>query len=339
MKKLQYQATKRRLHIISSTIFVLLLSLSSCQEQEPIVSEEEFLDIRLRAAVKNAANGKGLDYFTFPAETDYASIPQDPRNPITTEKVELGQMLYHETGLAIHAVKGVGIGTYSCASCHSAAAGFQAGVKQGIGDGGLGFGNAGEGRVVHPAYETDSIDVQPIRTPTALNGAYQELMLWNGQFGSSGDNNGTEQQWTENTPKAVNHLGYQGLETQAIAGMTVHRMGIDMDFINNSEYKELFDKAFPSRSVATRYTTETAGLAMAAYERTLMANYAPFQRWLKGEQSALTDQEKEGAVVFFDKGNCTSCHTGPALNTMEFHALGMDDLDGPGVYGTSPTES
>ena len=59
-------------------------------------------------------------------------------------------------------------------------------------------------------------------------------MLWNGQFGATGPNEGTEASWGEGTPKFNNHLGYQGIETQAIAGLTVHRMGIDMDFVSST---------------------------------------------------------------------------------------------------------
>ena len=44
---------------------------------------------------------------------------------------------------------------------------------------------------------------------------------------------------------------------------------------------------------------------------------------------AMNEQELAGALLFFDKNkaNCVSCHTGPALNATEFHALGMHDLD------------
>ncbi len=54
-------------------------------------------------------------------------------------------MLYHETGLAINPKLPQGKQTYSCASCHNAQVGIQAGIRQGIGDGGSGFGLAGEG--------------------------------------------------------------------------------------------------------------------------------------------------------------------------------------------------
>ena len=37
-------------------------------------------------------------------------------------------------------------------------------------------------------------------------------MLWNGQFGATSLNEGTEALWTEGTPKEKNHLGFEGLE-------------------------------------------------------------------------------------------------------------------------------
>ena len=159
-----------------------------------------------------------------------------------------------------------------------------------------------------------------------MNAAYQIVMLWNGQFGAQGVNAGTESNWTAGTPKAVNHLGYHGLETQAIAGLSVHRMAINQTLLEGIGYKDMFDQAFSDWPEDKRYTTETAGLAIAAYERTLLANQAPFQRWLKGEHNAMNDVEKEGALLFFGKANCVSCHTGPALNSMAFYALGMNDL-------------
>lgn len=48
----------------------------------------------------------------------------------------------------------------------------------------------------------------------------------------------------------------------------------------------------------------------------------------------MTEAEKRGALVFFDKGECAACHTGPALNSMTFHALGLGDLDGSDIVGT-----
>lgn len=307
---------------------VVILAFSSCQKDEEIGSTVTLND-ELTTLLEGAAPDGNSSYFQMPDENDLASIPQDPKNPLTKEKVELGKLLYHETGIALAPMKEVGKGTYSCASCHFAGAGFQAGRWQGIGEGGSGVGVNGEGRVpMLSMYTGEELDVQPVRSPSAMNGAWQEATLWNGQFGGTGINEGTEASWEEYTPKEVNHLGYEGLESQAIAGLNVHRMHIDDAVVDTLGYKAMFDNAFGELPAEERYNRITAGLAIAAYERTLLANQSPFQRWLRGDKTALSEQELEGALVFFDikQGNCVSCHTGPALNSMTFHALGMNDL-------------
>jgi len=263
-----------------------------------------------------------------PLETDYSAIPSDLNNPITEAKVELGKLLYHETMIASDANNTEGMYTYSCASCHHADAGFQSGLKQGIGDGGLGFGTKGEGRIKNTMYAESDLDVQPIRTPTTLNVAFQQVMLWNGQFGAVGPNEGTQSQWTVGTPIANNNLGFEGVEIQAIAGMDVHRLVIESNEVINSSYKNFFDDAFSEINESERYTKLNAALAIAAYERTLLPNQSPFQKWLRGDANAMDADEIEGGRLFFEKGQCFSCHSGPGLNDANFHALGMKDLEG-----------
>jgi cytochrome c peroxidase len=293
------------------------------------LARENLLDVELRGVLIEASLTGTLDEFKLPHSAHLAAIPQDPANPLTRLKVKLGQCLYHETGLAFENVQPVGEGTYSCASCHHAHAGFQANLPQGIGEGGIGFGLYGESRTVSPEYATGTAfpDVQPIRSPSTLNCAFQELALWNGQFGAVGPNVGTESRWTPGTPLESNLLGFHGVETQAHAGLAVHRIGpFDTTTILQSPmYEALFHVAFPMDPQPV--TRLNAALAIAAYERTLLASKAPFQGWLSGNVNAMTDAQKRGAIVFFGEGGCVSCHTGPALNSMTFHALGMNDLD------------
>lgn len=302
-----------------------------CSEPEftaaPADTEE-----RLREVIDAAGGAASL---RLPDADDLNAIPQDPRNPLTPAKVELGRLLFHETALAVNPVRPEGRGTYSCASCHNAGAGFQAGRRQAIGEGGVGFGHAGEGRTADAAYGEKQIDAPRIRTSTVLNAAWQRVMHWNGQFGAGGPNTGTEALWTPSSESAVNRLGYEGLESQAIAALSTHRMkdGAAAVAAAYPVYRDLFDAAFPERSAGERVSAETAGLAIAAYERTVVASKAPFQRWLRGDDAALTLPEKRGALVFFGKGACTTCHTGPSLASTSFHALGMGDLAGPDVLG------
>ncbi len=315
-----------RMHKTLIAALTVILTFSACKKDDPI-EETPSIDQELTEALEDISMSGGLAFFQLPAAEDYDQIPQDPANPLTEAKVELGKLLYHETGIARNPQDIAGMGTYSCASCHFASAGFQAGRHQGIGEGGQGFGFNGESRDKIEAYNVLNVDVQPIRSPTTLNSAYQIAMLWNGQFGAKGINANTEYAWTEGTPKALNHLGFHGVETQAIAGLSVHRQLEDTSDVSDlANYKELFDAAFPDRPESERYNRVATGLAIAAYERTLLANEAPFQRWLRGDTDAMNALEKEGALVFFGKGQCGSCHTGPALNSMEFHGIGLGDL-------------
>ncbi|MEO0341271.1 MAG: cytochrome c peroxidase, partial [Bacteroidota bacterium] len=302
---------------------LITLFFNACQDDNTFLTD---FDDQLAQNLRLIGGTDWRGQFTLPASDNYSAIPQDPLNPITAEKVALGQLLYHETGIGTAPEDNKGMATFSCASCHFAEAGFQAGRWQGIGEGGMGLGANGAARIKDPDYTIADIDVQPVRTPTALNVAYQRVMLWNGQFGATGPNNGTEAFWTPNTPKAVNHLGYEGVEIQAIAGQAVHRLEIDTNFLKQYNYMGMFDAAFPNFSRENRYTAETAGLAIAAYERTLLPNQAPFQRWLKGEAAAMSDLEKQGGALFFGKAQCAPCHGGPALSSEAFHAFGMNDL-------------
>ena len=293
-----------------------------CGSANAVVIPEN-LDQALTQTVIKAGGDKGIAKFKLPPSERYHLIPQDDKNPITKEKVALGKLLFHETGLATIAFRDENLHSYSCATCHFAEGGFQAQQVQGIGEGGRGFSNQRVARK-HVAYR--SIDVQAIKTPSILNVAYQKNMAWNGQFGSDAENKGTKWIWKDNTPTEFNNLGFEGVETQAIAAMDIHRLSVDEELLENG-YRELFDMAFHYVDKNKRYTDTLAGLALAAYERTVMANESPWQEWLGGKNQAMTESQKKGAYIYFTKAKCSQCHTGPALNSMSFHALGLNDID------------
>ncbi len=295
------------------------------------------LDQKLETALKGLSPTGDLDYYTMPETYDLASIPQDPNNPLLKVKVELGKMLFFEPGIGLDAVHPDGMQTYSCASCHLPECGFTPGRIQGIADGGLYYGEQGEGRIKNPHYAEEELDAQGLRPLSVLNVAYVTNSTWNGRFGAGGVNVGTEYAWTGQTE--VNFLGFSGLESQNIEGLILHRMVINKDVTDSLGYTDLFDAAFPEFPPEERYTLQTGSFAISAYLRTLLTNQAPFQRWLKGDLDAMSDQEKRGALVFFGKGLCYRCHKGPALNAMEFYALGVKDLyEQEGAYFTGPDD-
>ena len=287
-------------------------------------------------AVLDATSPSGsYEAYILPDSDDFDNIPQDPSNPITAEKVALGKLIYHETAATSTTTNQTDMsGTWSCASCHNAQHGFKSGIRQGIGEGGFGFDH----RFVVAGLE-ESADVQPVTSPTVLNTAYQEVMLWNGQFGNEigGVVNvgiDPERHFTEGTPKEANLRNLSGLETQAVAGMGVHRMSVDADSVltTNETYQQLYIDAFGVAQPDDML--EATAFAIAAFERTILANRAPFQDYLRGDEDSMSEAEVAGANVFFGKGNCHTCHNGPALSSPRgamademFMTLGFHDLD------------
>jgi cytochrome c peroxidase len=84
-----------------------------------------------------------------------------------------------------------------------------------------------------------------------------------------------------------------------------------------------------------------AGKAIAAYLRQLSCGSSRFDAWIRGDESALTPEEKNGALLFVGKGECQTCHTGPYFTDQKFHNIGVegelvpftgvDNADDPGA--------
>lgn len=276
------------------------------------------------------------DRYILPDTKDYANIPQSAANPLTDDKVALGKLLFFEPAFGIENKYASGKNTFACGSCHVPAAGFRPGRFQGIADGGYGFGVQGEARIKNPIYPEDSIDAQGARPLTVLNVAFVTNSMWNGSFGSDGVNVGTESMWGVFDPgTAINHQRLGNLEGQNIEGLKVHRLNYPKNLVEQYGYKELFDKAFPDMPESDRYSRKAASFAISAYIRALTTTEAPFQRWLKGDETAMDDQQKRGAILFFDKLNCDLCHFEKNLGSNSFAALGVNDLYEIGGLKTS----
>jgi cytochrome c peroxidase len=184
---------------------------------------------------------------------------------------------------------------------------------------------SGEGRRKNPYYTGADVDAQGARPLAVINTTYITNALWAGTFGSFNVNAGTESVWDQDTLVQINHKGLMGLEANNERALIVHRQVINKNVTDSLGYTAMFDAAFPDIPVEDRYTRQTAAFAIAAYFRTILTNQAPFQNWLKGDLTAMTDQQKKGALLFFGKAGCVSCHNSPSLNSNPhlFFSLGV----------------
>lgn len=94
-------------------------------------------------------------------------------------------------------------------------------------------------------------------------------------------------------------------------GVLARRLGAD------SCYRRMFAAAFPGSRIDTQKVT----WAIASFERTLLSFDSPFDRFRRGEETAISGQAKSGAKLF--EKQCMNCHAGRNYSDGKFHAIGL----------------
>lgn len=144
----------------------------------------------------------------------------------------------------------------------------------------------------------------------------------------------TTRNW-RNSPTLMNvafqkYLFHDGrartLEDQALFPMmSAFEMNRNLDFVEEvirsvPEYVDAFQKVFGGE-----VTRERMAMAIAAFERTLVSRNTPLDRYLKGDEKALSDDAKKGLALFRGKGQCAECHYGVSLSDDKFYALNVPE--------------
>jgi cytochrome c peroxidase len=93
-------------------------------------------------------------------------------------------------------------------------------------------------------------------------------------------------------------------------------------------YREAFDKAFSGEP--SPITLGNVQKAIAVFEATLITPNAPFDRFLQGDQSALSAVQKEGLALFIDRG-CASCHNGINVGGGMYAPFGVVEKPGADI--------
>ena len=143
----------------------------------------------------------------------------------------------------------------------------------------------------------------PRKTPTVLNAAWLSALMWDGRAGS--------------------------LEQQAILPITAeHEMGMPLeDAVQRVKsipgYAPLFEAAYPGVPIGA----ETLLGALASFQRTLVSADSPFDKWIAGDEEAISNAAKRGFMVFNEAGRCSKCHSGWRLTDDSFHDIGLKSAD------------
>ena len=109
----------------------------------------------------------------------------------------------------------------------------------------------------------------------------------------------------------------------------------------NSSYVKLFQAMFPTEMAANggKIDFSMFGRAIAEFELSMVFANAPIDQYARGDVNAMDTSEKRGALLFFGKANCVTCHevSGPSnemFSDFRNHVIGVPQvapLFGPGL--------
>ncbi|MBI3415383.1 MAG: hypothetical protein HY043_08695 [Verrucomicrobia bacterium] len=96
-------------------------------------------------------------------------------------------------------------------------------------------------------------------------------------------------------------------------------------------YRALFGGIFPSVAAGAPIDFVMFGQAIAEFEFSLVRATAPLDQFTRGNNSAMTMPQKRGALLFFGKANCVSCHKvdGPSnemFSDFQMHVIGVPQI-------------
>ncbi len=276
-------------------------------------------------------------------------VPVDPGPEPAVAQVALGRALMFDKELS-------GNRDISCATCHHPLLQTGDALSVSIGTGGRGLGPA---RVLGPGRT-----LIPRNAPDAFNRGLPQwrTMFWDMRVSGSADTGfvspaGTQLPAGLESPLAVQAMfpvtsrdemrgamgdldvfgAHNELATLPDPDFAGIWRGLMQRLLAIPEYLTLFNQAYPD------VPTEALGFhyaanAIAAFETnawTLLDS--PWERYVRGDGTALPEEAKRGALLFFGDAGCVQCHSGDLFTDQEAHAIGVPQV-GPGKGAESPRD-
>jgi cytochrome c peroxidase len=152
------------------------------------------------------------------------------------------------------------------------------------------------------------------RSPTLLNVAWTPRLGWTGHF------------------RSLEGVAFGPITSPGVMDLPEKELIKRLSEIPG--YVRAFHAAFGD-NIISRGKIE---LALATFERSIVSGEAPFDRWIKGDEGAISEAAKRGFDLFNGKAHCASCHSGWAFTDSSFHDIGTakgDDIGRGKLFPTS----
>jgi mono/diheme cytochrome c family protein len=176
----------------------------------------------------------------------------------------------------------------------------------------------------------DQLDSVGRMSPSMVGFAFNNRLLLGGFAGEP-----------QSTPGSLNPFSDPAQENLTLLLLDAHRMLNFQAPVLRSipAFVKLFKDAFPQEAAAdpgdltTLVSDDTELRAQTAFLRTVVTRNTPFDRFVAGDNKALTAAQRRGARLFFTPAvaggaGCVSCHSGPMLNKQ----IDDPDVTGVGAY-------
>ena len=233
--------------------------------------------------------------------------PSPAENQGSAERVALGRLLFWDPILS-------GQKDVACATCHHPAFGYSDGLDLSLGANGIGLGSARVFAEGHPArlVKRNSQSVLNVAfnglTTDARPSPADAPMFWDVRVRS------LELQALEPIKALEEMRGNAYGEARAIPAVLARLSA-------NAEYRRLFERAFAGRQPVSE---QNLARALAAFQRTLVAVNTPFDRYMRGDTTAMSPEQVRGMERFQSIG-CVNCHSGPMFSDFAAHVLAVPD--------------
>ncbi len=148
-------------------------------------------------------------------------------------------------------------------------------------------------------FATGVDDQRGIRNvPSLINAAYNRSQFWDGRAGS------------------LEEQALEPIQNPQEMDMPLKSLVRKLNAIGG--YRRQFRAVYQTDATAT-----SIAQSIAAYERTIIVDDTPLDRFLQGDSAALTPSARRGMQLFFGQARCHVCHAGPKLSDGKFHNIGI----------------
>lgn len=137
-----------------------------------------------------------------------------------------------------------------------------------------------------------------VNAPTVFNAVYNFVQFWDGRAATLAD---------QAAGPPLNPVEMASTSFDEI----IAKLNADKKFLAQ------FKKAYPEG-----FTQATITDAIEQFERTLITPDSRFDKWLRGDDQAITPEELEGYELF-KRYDCATCHTGPNLGGLSYEIMGL----------------